>query len=237
MPCLFTSTIVSKIRSHEDRRKAHRRLVEHQERRARHQRAADRAHLLLAAGHRPRLLRLCRSASRGKSSNTRSMSSLIAALVAALERAHLEVLGHRHAREELAPLRRLRDARACTMSCGASFVMSWPLNSIVPVPRMVEPVDRPQRRRLAGAVRADQRDDLALAHLDRDRPSAPGSSRSTSRRPSSSEQRPSAPRSRGSPRPRRDTPRSRARSSGSPAACPRRSSRRSRAPSRGRRRP
>ena len=33
---------------------------------------------------------------------------------------------------------------------------------------MHEPVDRPQRRRLAGAVRPDQRHDLALAHLDRD---------------------------------------------------------------------
>ena len=37
-----------------------------------------------------------------------------------------------------------------------------------PAPRMVEPVDRPQRRRLARAVRADQRHDLALVHLDRD---------------------------------------------------------------------
>src|SRR5205814_5787203 len=34
--------------------------------------------------------------------------------------------------------------------------------------RMVEPVDRAQRRRLPGAVRADERDDLALAHVDGD---------------------------------------------------------------------
>ena len=33
-----------------------------------------------------------------------------AGAVGALERAHLEVLGHRHAREEPPPLRRLRDA-------------------------------------------------------------------------------------------------------------------------------
>ena len=39
----------------EDRREAHRGLVEHQELRLRHQRAADRAHLLLTAGERPAL--------------------------------------------------------------------------------------------------------------------------------------------------------------------------------------
>ena len=33
---------------------------------------------------------------------------------------------------------------------------------------MVEPVDRAQRRRLPGAVRPDQRHDLALADGDRD---------------------------------------------------------------------
>ena len=43
---------------HKDRRETHRRLVQHEQRRARHQRAADRAHLLLAAGHRARLLAL-----------------------------------------------------------------------------------------------------------------------------------------------------------------------------------
>src|SRR6266566_6720625 len=34
--------------------------------------------------------------------------------------------------------------------------------------RMIEPVDRAQGRRLAGAVRADQGHDLALVHLDGD---------------------------------------------------------------------
>src|SRR5258708_4641619 len=38
----------------EDRREAERRLVEHQELRLRHERAADREHLLLAAGERAR---------------------------------------------------------------------------------------------------------------------------------------------------------------------------------------
>src|SRR5581483_12083718 len=34
--------------------------------------------------------------------------------------------------------------------------------------RAVETLDRPQRRRLPRAVRAEQRDDLALVHLQRD---------------------------------------------------------------------
>jgi hypothetical protein len=34
--------------------------------------------------------------------------------------------------------------------------------------RVIEPVDRSQRRRFAGAVRADQRDDLPLADIQRD---------------------------------------------------------------------
>jgi hypothetical protein len=36
-----------------------------------------------------------------------------------------------------------------------------------PAPRVIEAVDRAQRRRLAGAIRADQRHDLALAYVDR----------------------------------------------------------------------
>src|SRR4029077_5919213 len=36
-----------------------------------------------------------------------------------------------------------------------------------PAARGDESVDRPQRRRLAGAVRADPRHDLALVHIDR----------------------------------------------------------------------
>ena len=40
----------------EERREAHRRLVQHEQLRLRHQRAADRAHLLLPAGQRPGLL-------------------------------------------------------------------------------------------------------------------------------------------------------------------------------------
>ena len=127
-----------------------------------------------------------------------------------------------------------------TIPCGAAFVMSRPRKRIVPSPRVVEAVDRAERRRLAGAVRADQRHDLALVHRQRDalqrvdgavvgvdvleledRAARPAAARRSSLT---------------SP-PCRDRPRSRARPSAPPAASPPRSSRRSRAPSRGRRCP
>ena len=89
------------------------------------------------------------------------------ALVLPLERAHLEVLEHGHPREELAPLGRLRDAaRDDVVRRLVGDVLAAEADPAAP--RMVEPVDRAQRRRLAGAVRAEQCDDLALAHLEGD---------------------------------------------------------------------
>ena len=45
--------------------------------------------------------------------------------------------------------------------------MSLPSNVTVPCARLEQPGDRLQGRRLAGAVGADQRDDLAAADLER----------------------------------------------------------------------
>ena len=92
----------------EDRREAHRRLVEQQQLRARHQRAADRAHLLLAARHRPGLLRPTLVQTREQLED--AVHVLLEVLpVRALERAHLEVLGHGHPREQPPPLGALGD--------------------------------------------------------------------------------------------------------------------------------
>ena len=93
------------------RREAERRLVEKQEARAGHQRAADRDHLLLAARERARRLppplaqrrehRVhAREAVRARRARPRRVA------------AELEVLLHRHAGEEPAPLGHDRDARA-----------------------------------------------------------------------------------------------------------------------------
>ena len=149
----------------EDRGQPHRRLVEQQERRMRHQRTADRAHLLLAARHRPGLLRLPLGQAREQMEDALEIL-LQPALVLALERAHLEVLEHGHPREQLPPLGRLGDAAGDDVVRGVvgDVLAAEP---DLAAARVVEPVDRAQGRRLARAVGAEQRDDLAVAHLER----------------------------------------------------------------------
>src|SRR5581483_9561720 len=72
-----------------------------------------------------------------------------------------------HAREELAALRRLRDPELHDLVRRVMGDVAAAEGDRA-LARMVQPVDRAQRRRLARAVRADERDDLAVAHLDRD---------------------------------------------------------------------
>ena len=96
---------------HQDRRDPHRRLIEHQQPRAGHQRAPDREHLLLAAGHRARLLAARAPSAGGTASNTRSRSSAISGAAAAVG-AEIEVLAHGHPREAVAALGRERDPAA-----------------------------------------------------------------------------------------------------------------------------
>src|SRR5207244_10832038 len=74
---------------------------------------------------------------------------------------------HGHTREEPAALRRLRDpAPDDRVRRGCGDVVA--LEADPAAPRMVEAVDRAQRGGLPGAVRAEQRDDLSLAAVDRD---------------------------------------------------------------------
>src|SRR4051812_45999708 len=150
----------------DDRREPERRLVEEQELRLRHDRAPDREHLLLAAGHRPALLALALLQAREQ--RVHAVQVLADALrVPARERAHLEVLEDRHAREDPPALGRLRDADL------GDGVARQPLDlgaveDDAAHPRRHDARDRAQRRRLAGAVRADERDDLAFVDLERD---------------------------------------------------------------------
>src|SRR5580765_1405668 len=150
----------------EDRGEPHRRLVEQQERRMGHERPADRDHLLLAAGECSGLLLLSfREPGKERVDPFEVAAELRA--VTSLECAHLEVLEHGHAGEELAALRRLRNAEPYD-------VVGWFAGDVRAAkhdrsaPRMVEPVDRAKHGRLSGAVRADQGHDLAFVDLDRD---------------------------------------------------------------------
>ena len=83
------------------------------------------------------------------------------AAVAADERAGAQVVLDRQLGEGAAALRHLGDARRGRSRRATALVMSWPSNSIVPVPRD-HAADGTHRGGLAGAVGAEDDDDLAL---------------------------------------------------------------------------
>ena len=116
----------------EHRREAHRRLVEQQQLGPPHQRAPDREHLLLAAGHGPGLLVEPLLAAAGRGSSTRSRSAAIPALSLRRNapRSRFSVDGH--AREDPAPLGRLADAARRRSRDPAMPVIGRPWNMIVP---------------------------------------------------------------------------------------------------------
>jgi hypothetical protein len=133
-----------------------------------HEPAADRDHLLLAARQRPRELPLPLAEPREDREDALEPLALVRprALRVAAEQ---QVVPHRHLGEELAPLRHLHDPALDDLHRRAA-----------PERRAVErhragarpqdAGDRLQRRRLPGAVRADEGDDLAGGHLEGDAP-------------------------------------------------------------------
>ena len=152
----------------EDRRDAHRRLVEQQQLRAR---PSARARSRASAARRrtscpPSASRApCR---RGNSSKTRSRSSSIARCRGAGRRRARGSRARSCAGSTCGPRATAR-CPSRTMSCGGDASRSpRPSKRIEPVARRREPGDRAQRRRLAGAVGADQRDALALLDGQRD---------------------------------------------------------------------
>src|SRR5581483_10156681 len=119
------------------------RLVEQEQPRARHERSREREHLLLAAGERARLLVAAARDPREVLDDAHALALRLAP-VALPRGAEQEVLPDRELREDLTSreddVARLAD----------------------------DPGDRPHRRRLAGAVRAENRDGLALVDGERD---------------------------------------------------------------------
>src|SRR5919201_2064443 len=132
----------------------------------RHQRARHRHHLLLAAGQRPRELRAALVEQREE--RVDALEVLLAALPVLVQvRPHLEVLEHRHRREQ-APV--LGDDRhpACDSVARTAFGDVLPVELHCAGARTNKSEDRLQRRRLARRVAAEQRDELALTHLEVD---------------------------------------------------------------------
>ena len=86
--------------------------------------------------------------------------------VVARERAHLQILAHRQAREDFSSFRRLRNADANDLIDPQS-VNRLSLKRDRTLPRAVAARDAHQRASFAGAVGADDRDDLAFIDLQR----------------------------------------------------------------------
>ena len=145
---------------HDRRREAEGRLVEQQQPRLRHQRTADREHLLLAAGERAgRLLELL---AQHREEVEHLLQRLRAArLRGAAEAAELQVLLHRHFGKEPAAFGHEGDAGlAVAMRRQARDVGAVDVQAAARDP--VQSGKRVDERALAGAVRAEQDDDLAL---------------------------------------------------------------------------
>jgi len=150
---------------HEQRREAERGLVEDEQPRLGHQPAADREHLLLAAGERSRALG--GALLEAREDGEHALEALRAARTAAPIAAELEVLEHREIREDAAPFGHLDQAgRHDVRIASAGDVRA--LEADRAAEGGVQAAHRVVQGRLAGAVRAEHRDDLAGvdAHAD-----------------------------------------------------------------------
>jgi len=135
--------------------------------RSAHQRPRDRQHLLLAAGQGSAALRdaLLQPGKQREDALERTLPFGLGA--AGGVSTHLEVFRHAHAREDAAALRRLCDAQM-------RDPVGWHLGDVAAPEqdlagagaRLAE--DRHHQRRLAGAIGADQGDDLARIDLEVD---------------------------------------------------------------------
>src|SRR5882672_5411638 len=151
---------------HDQRREAERGLVEHDQLGVAHQAAADGEHLLLAAGERAGELvaALAEAREHGEDVLEGAHGPVASAWK---ERSHLEVLEHAQAGEDLPALRDLADAEV------ADRMRFQALDGIVleenaSAAGRLDAGDGANERGLAGAVRADDGDDLALRYLERD---------------------------------------------------------------------
>ncbi len=146
---------------------AERGFVQHQQARAAHQGAADRQHLLLAAGQRAAALGHALLEPRKQREDALQPAGAIGLAAVGGVGAHLQVFRNAHARENPAAFRRLGDAQP------GDFVRRH-VGDVLPVEFDLAGAgaglaeDRHHQRRLAGAVGADQGDDLARLDLEVD---------------------------------------------------------------------
>ncbi len=153
---------------HHHRREAQGQLVDDEDQRIRHEAAPDRQHLLLAARERAGLL----AAPLGKAREQRQ--NLVEALRVGARGAlrigaQLEIFLDRHGGEELPSLGHEDEAaRRLGVRRKPRHILAG--EDDAPAPRRDAAEDRPQGRRLAGAVRADDGGEMAGVGLERNVP-------------------------------------------------------------------
>ena len=152
---------------HDERREAERELVDEQQLRPAGERGADREHLPLAAGEQPRLAR-AQARERRKVLVDRLDEPAPLRRARGARHGGLEVFGDREVLEHLAALGDEHDAeRGHAVRRAVLDALALVADRAFGDARVVDPEearDRAERRRLAGAVRAEQRDDRALRH-------------------------------------------------------------------------
>jgi hypothetical protein len=146
------------------RRQSQRRLVEEEDARPGNQRAPDGHHLLLATGQGP-AIPLAEGLQR-REQVVDVVDGKALASPCARQRSQLEVLVHVERREHVPALGNVDQPRACE-------VLEVQLPAVDTVEHhgavvRYQPGDGTEGRRLPGAVRADQRDDLAHLHVEVD---------------------------------------------------------------------
>ncbi len=158
--------MMSKIRLHQHRGKAHGRFVQHQDMRIEHQAARHRQHLLFAAGERAALL-LMRSLQTGKETQTVLHAAVDLGAVVDREGAHLQVFLDGQRGEDAAAFRDMAHAGlhdqvrvhvGDVLVLQDDFALLW----------MDQAGDGAQGGAFAGAVGADEGDDLAFLDVQRD---------------------------------------------------------------------
>ena len=144
---------------HQQRRQAERGLVKQNEPRPAHQRAADRQHLLLAAGERAAAL--VAAVAQPRKQREHAFEVGVEAAAVGHSCADLQVLHHRHARKHAAALGRLRDAELGDLvGRQRGDLAAGETDAALAGARTAE--HRHHQGRFAGAVGADQRNDLAF---------------------------------------------------------------------------
>jgi hypothetical protein len=140
---------------HDNRGQAEAHLVEHQQLRLAAERPRDGQHLLLAAGQQPGL-------ASAQLAQRREVVERGVHLGLAVQAVQPEVLGHCQAEEDPAVVRDVREAKPRPRGRGDPREVGT-VQADCPAGWLQQSRDRAQRGGLAGAVGAEERDDLAAA--------------------------------------------------------------------------